>query len=116
MDNLKFLTFNERAAILFPVHVIGKLLLSALLGLLFLAVHYASIGTKVFNDWSWFLSVLISVAMLCLYYATHTLRTTIREMQMRLRLDGDEVYTTPVKGGVNLAHFGGAKVDQLVKG
>ena len=66
MDNLKLLTFNERAAILFPVHVIGKLLLSALLGLLFLAVHYASIGTKVFNDWSWFPSVLISVAMLCL--------------------------------------------------
>ncbi len=23
---------------------------------------------------------------------------------------------TPVKGGVNLDHFGGAKVDQLVKG
>ena len=26
------------------------------------------------------------------------------------------VGVTPVKGGVNLDHFGGAKVDQLVKG
>ena len=97
MDNLKFLPFYDRVIIRFPVHVIGKLLVSALLGLIFLAAHYISIGNKVLSDWSWFLSVLISTAMLCLYYATHTLRTIFPEMDLRLRPDGDDVYMTPLK-------------------
>lgn len=97
MEDPKFLPFYERMTIRFPVYVIGKLLVSAFLGLIFLAAHYVSIGNRVFNDWSWFLSVLISTAMLCLYYATHTLRTIFPEMDMRLRPDGDEVYMTPLK-------------------
>jgi len=97
MDDLKFLPFYERLTIRFPGYIIGKVLVSALLGLAFLAAHYVSIGNEVFEDWSWFLSALISTAMLCLYYATHTLRIILPEMDMRLRPDGDEVYMTPLK-------------------
>jgi hypothetical protein len=97
MDDLKFFPFYERVTIRIPVYIIDKLLVSALLGLIFLAAHYFSVGNKVFNDWSWFLSVLIGTAMLCLYYATHTLRTIFPEMDMRLRPDRDEVYMTPLK-------------------
>lgn len=97
MDDLKLLPFYERLTIRLPGYIVGKVLVSALLGLAFLAAHYASIRNDVFKDGSWILSALISTAMLCLYYATHTLRTILPEMEMRLRPDGDEVYMTPLK-------------------
>ena len=97
MDDLKFLPFYERLTIRFPGYIVGKVLVSALLGIAFLAAHYVSIGNKVFKDWSWFLSVLLGTAMLCLYYATHTLRTILPEMAVRLRPDGDEAYMSPLK-------------------
>jgi len=85
--------------------MIGKVLVSALLGLAFLAAHYGSIGNKVFEDWSWFLSALISTAMLCVYYATHTLRIILPEMAKRVRLDGDEVFMTPLKRILSDSNF-----------
>ena len=54
----------------FPGYIIGKVVVSALLGLGFSSRHYVSIGHKLFDNGSWFLSALISTAMLCLYYAT----------------------------------------------
>ena len=97
MDDLKFSPFYERLTIPFLVSMVGKILVALLLGLAFLAAHYVSIGNEVFKDWSWFLSVLISTAMLCLYYATHTLRTIFPEMDVRLGPAGDEVYLTPLE-------------------
>ena len=97
MNDPTFLPFYERVAIRFPVPVINKLIFSLLPGLVFLTAHYLIIGSKVFTDWSWFLSVLISTAMLCLYYATHTFRRIFPEMDVRLRLDSNEVYMTPLK-------------------
>jgi len=97
MDDLKFLPFYERLTIRFPGYIAGKILVSALLGIAFLAAHYVSTGDKVFKDGSWFLGVLIGTAMLCLYYATHTLRTILPEMAVRLGPDGDEVYMSPLK-------------------
>ncbi len=105
MDDLKFLPFYERLIIRFPGYLIGKVLVSTLLGLAFLVGHYVSIGNKVFEDWSWFLSALITTAMLCLYYATHTLRTLLPEMDMRLRPDGNEVYMTTLKRILSDRHF-----------
>lgn len=92
MDNLKFLPFYERL----PGYIVGKILVSIVLGLVFLAAHYVSIRNDIFKDWSWFLSVLISAAMLCLYYATHTLRHIFPEMDMHLRSDSNEIYMTPL--------------------
>lgn len=97
MDNLKFLPFYERLTIRFPGYIPGKILVSTLLGFSFLAAHYVNIGDKFLNNWSWFLSVLIVTAMLCLYYATHTLRIMLSVMAARLRPDGDEVYMCPLK-------------------
>jgi hypothetical protein len=105
MDDPAFLPFYERLAIRFPVHVVGKLLLSVLIGLVFLTAHYMSIRSEVFNDWSWFLGVLISTAMLCLYYATHTLHAIIPEMDTRLRPDSNEIYMIPLKQTLSDRNF-----------
>ncbi len=94
MGDIRFLPFYEKLTIRFPGYIAGKVLVSTLLGLAFLAAHYVSIGNKIFEDWSWFLSALISTAVLCLYYATHTLRTILSQMDMRLRPDGGEVKGT----------------------
>lgn len=97
MDDSKFLPFYDRLTPRFAGNIVGKILVSALLGLAFLTVHYLIIGNKVFEDWSWFLSALISTTMLCLYYATHTLRIIFPEMDMRLGVAGDEIYMNPLK-------------------
>jgi hypothetical protein len=97
MYDPRFTPFYERLTIRFPGRIIGEALVSALLGLAFLAVRYASIGDRLFDDWSWLLSVLITTAMFCLYLATHTLRAIFPEMDMRLRPHGDEVYLIPLK-------------------
>lgn len=97
MGDWKFLPFYERPTIRFPGFIIGEVLISAVLGLMFLAAHSRSIGNRVFEDWSWLLGVLISVAMLCLYYATHTLRTLLPEMHSRLGPNNREAYTAMVK-------------------
>jgi hypothetical protein len=92
MDNQRFYPFYERLLAQFPGQLIGKVLVSTLIGLAFLVGHYVSIGNKVFDDWSWFLSVLIITATLCLYYATHILRTLLPEMDLRLRQCDNQVY------------------------
>lgn len=97
MNDLRFLPFYERVTTRFPVPFLGKLLISVLLGLVFLAAHFVSVRGEILGDWSWFLAVLISTAMLCLYYATHTLQTMFPEMRMRLGAGRDEIYWTPLR-------------------
>jgi hypothetical protein len=93
LNEQKFLPFYERIAMCLPGYVAGRVLLSALLGFGFLTAHHF-IGYPVIiagrvTDWSWFLALLIGVAMLCLYYATYTLgnlcaefdRATLAETQ-----------------------------------
>lgn len=80
-----FYPFYEGLAAPFPGYIIGKLVVSAGLGLVFLAADYAAIGPKIFRDWSWFLAPLITIAMLTLYYATYTLRGLLPEMTLLLR-------------------------------
>ena len=97
MKHQDFFPFYERIADRIPGYIVGRVVVSGLLGFAFVAAHYVSIGKQVFgidrfNDWSWFLGVLISTAMLCLYYATHTLRNMFPEMNARLRPDGSDVY------------------------
>ncbi|MEY2518408.1 MAG: hypothetical protein QOF24_167 [Verrucomicrobiota bacterium] len=87
----KFLPFYERIASCLPGYVASRVLLSALLGFAFLTLHHV-IGRPVLiasllADWSWFLALLISVAMLCLYYATYTLGNLCAEFDTRTSLD-----------------------------
>lgn len=82
-SQLKFYPFYERLNVKLAGTVVSKIGISALLGLAFLALHYAAIGKQVFSDWSWFLAVLIGVVMLCLYFATATLRTLVAALVLQ---------------------------------
>jgi len=99
MGDQKFLPFYERIANRCGGDMAGRIVVSALLGLAFLVPHYVGnwlVGNNV-NDWSWFLGVLITTAMLCLYYATHALETMFPEMNTRLGPNGADVYMPPLK-------------------
>lgn len=105
MSKRDFQPFYERLIRRFPGYIVGEVLVSSLLGIIFLAAHYGSIRSKVFKDFSWFLSVLISTAMLCLYYATYTLRRIFPEMNMHLLPDDDQVYMIPLKNILSDRNF-----------
>jgi len=81
-----FHPFYERLVAWVPGYVIGPLVLSIGLGLIFLGAHYAAGDAKIFRDWSWLLALLITSAMLALYYATYTLRVLLPQMSLRLAL------------------------------
>src|ERR1041385_6478004 len=86
-----FHPFYERLVARVPGYIIGPLVLSIGLGLIFLAAHYAAGDVKIFRDWSWLLALLITTATLALYYATYTLRGLLPEMSLRV----------PARGGAN---------------
>ena len=80
MGSLQFLPFYERLSARFLGNIFGQAFISVLLGFAFLVVQYASIGNKIFDDWSWFLGVLIAAMMLLLYIATSTLHALLSKM------------------------------------
>jgi len=80
MGSLQFLPFYERLSARFLGNIFGRAFISVLLGFAFLVAQYASIGNRIFDDWSWFLGVLISAMMLCLYIATYTLHALLSKM------------------------------------
>jgi len=97
----QFRPFYEWIPDRFPIPLIVKLMLSGLLGFLFLAPHYMVVQGRVLDDWSWLLCSIIVTAMICLYYATHTFRSMFSQMNLRLRAeDGsirDSVYLDPIR-------------------
>lgn len=109
MDAEKFFPFYERIACRIPGYIFRRVLVSAILGLVFLAVHCLSIGNQAFgigrSDWSWFLGILISTAMLCLYYATHTLRAMFPKMNARLNAGGKKFCMQVVMGVLSDYNF-----------
>lgn len=95
-----FVPFYERAAARFPGYLIGKLVVSLVPGLVFFALRAAVVGDAAFTDWSWLLAVLISTAMLCLYYATYTLHCLLPEMGLLLRrrdAQPGDVFMSPIR-------------------
>jgi hypothetical protein len=88
-----FLPFYERIAKYLPGYVASRVIASALLGLVFFIPHsLLSPSRPDASDWSWFLALLISVAMLCLYYATHTLDALSAEFNSRASSDEVKAY------------------------
>ena len=75
-----------------PSPIIWKVFFCAFLGLSFLVAHFRTVGAAMFGDWSWLLSVLITSSLLLLYYATHTLRGMLPQMDRRLNKKGEEYY------------------------
>ncbi len=82
-----FRPFYEWIPDRFSIPLIFKLLLSMLLGFLFFGPHYRIVGEKVLTDWSWLLCLIIVTAMISLYYATHTFRTMLPQMNMLLQTE-----------------------------
>jgi len=107
MADQKFLPFYERIANRCGGDITGRIVVSTLLGSAFLVPHYVGswLFSKNVNDWSWFLGVLITTAMLCLYYATHTLEAMFPEMDTRLGPKGEDVYMPPLKKKLSDAKF-----------
>lgn len=88
-----FLPFYERIANYLPGYVASRVIASALLGLVFFIPHsLLSPSRPDASDWSWFLALLISVAMVCLYYATHTLGALSEEFNGRASPDEVKAY------------------------
>jgi hypothetical protein len=91
-----FCPFYDKFADRFRISFIGKLVLSILLGFCFLGLRYISVMNSgdvkkfIFGDWSWFLALLITVVMFCLYYATHVFRNMIPEVLRRIPQDVTE--------------------------
>lgn len=96
MSHSTFLPFFEKLISRFP-GIIAKVLISVVLGLAFLVPHDLIAGKNVFDDWSWFLGLLITIAMLNLYYATHKFRAILPEMEMRIPSNSDKVYLEPIR-------------------
>ncbi len=89
MSTIKLTTFYEQIVDGFPTPFILKILVSLVIGLVFIFLHYFS-SPDLFDKTSLFLAAIISAAMASLYLATHTLRSILPEMERR------------TKGNVNL--------------
>ena len=68
----------------FPIPFIIKIMLAGAVGFLFLIPRYLVVGDQIIADWSWLLCVIITTALICLYYATHTFRAMFRQLNLRL--------------------------------
>ena len=109
MNEREFLPFYERLASCLPGYVASRVIVSALLGFVFLAMHHL-IGSPVLTagrvtDWSWFLALLISVAMLCLYYATYTLGNVCAEFDTRASADEQAAYKCTLNNTLSDSKF-----------
>jgi hypothetical protein len=82
VSDIEFRPFYERS---FPrtCGIVGRVGVSVALGLFILGLRWSAVGTGVFRDSSWLLALLIVIAMLCLYVATHTLRQLLRDIRVR---------------------------------
>jgi hypothetical protein len=96
-----FQPFYERIPNLFPIPFVVKLIISILLGFAFLGPHYWVAGELVLKDWSWLLALIIAMAMMCLYYATHCFRGMFAQLNVLLKTQDaahiDEAYFTNVR-------------------
>lgn len=80
-----FRPFYEWIPDQFTIPFIVKVLLPVFFGVLFLAPRYKVVKGGILSDWSWLLCLIIVVAMICLYYATHTFRAMFPQMNLRLQ-------------------------------
>jgi hypothetical protein len=104
MGGLQFSPFYERLSGRVPSDILGRALISVLLGLAFIAVQYASIENSIFDDGSWFLGVLISAVMLCLYIATATLHALLSRMAI-YSAHGNRAYHDRLKDTLSDRNF-----------
>lgn len=83
MDYNSFIPFYERIPYL-SNNFVSKVLFSFFWGGTVLVAHFLSINFMVFKNFGWVLSVIITVACLALFYATHTFRSLLPQLEARL--------------------------------
>jgi hypothetical protein len=76
----KFEPFYDR----FARNTCAKLIISFSFGLFFFIIQWLSLGRRIWDNWGWMLALLISCAVLFLYYATATFRHVLLQMEARL--------------------------------
>lgn len=104
MGSAQFLPFYERLTARIPGNIFSRASISVLLGLIFLAVQWASTGNRIFHDSSWFLGLLITAMMLCLYVATYTLHQLLCRMAIYLSSD-NQAYRVGLKDTLSDRNF-----------
>lgn len=96
MPETTFNPFYERLADRFGLGVVGKILLAASLGLVFYLPYFSLVGSAALHDWSWLLALLISMALLFLYFATATLRNLFPVWTAHLQDGQAELFIVPL--------------------
>jgi len=76
-----FCPFYERGIGNIRRGFIGKVLISIFLSVAVLGAHYFAIGREVFVNFGWTLSIIIMVASLSLFYATHIFRMLLLKLE-----------------------------------
>lgn len=79
-----FCPFYEKGVETILGGFMGRVLFAMALGVVVLCIHYLGIGRTVFANYGWVLSVIVTVACLSLFYATHTFRMLLPELTGRL--------------------------------
>lgn len=96
MGQTVFNPFYERIANLLGWRIIGKLLISLLAGLLFFIPYYSYVGIKALHNWSWFLGLVISCALMFLFFATATLCSLFPHWKTHLGPRQTEIFQKPL--------------------
>lgn len=92
MDYNDFIPFYERSTPYLPNNFVSKTLFSFFCGGIVLALHFWRIDSVVFENFGWVLSVIITVACLALFYATHTFRSLLPQLGARLNSTDQAVF------------------------
>ena len=91
-----FTPFYEKITDYFHGGFAGKILFAFFFGGGVLVIQYLSIGIKVFENKGWVLSVLISVAILCLFYATHIFRLLLPQLGSKLDSNNRDIFIASI--------------------
>lgn len=92
-----FYPFYERGVETILGGFMGRVLFAMALGVAVLGIHYLGIGRAVFANYGWILSIIVVVAGLSLFYATHTFRMLLPKLAGRLSREQQAGFLSLVK-------------------
>jgi len=84
---------------------VRKFLFSIFIGAFVLGVHYFGIGSKVFDNFGWILSLILMVASFSLFYATHTFRMLLPRLDTRLSETQQVMFLSDIQKYLNDKNF-----------
>jgi len=96
MPSLVFNPFYERLGTKIGLGGVGKVIISAGLGLLFYLPYFCFVGEAAFRDWSWVLALLISCAVMFLYIATSIMFSLFPAWDEHIEGRNSQLYLDPL--------------------